>query len=61
MKSEFYKLLRTLLLTIITSITFSFSFAQRIYIDTVTYEGTLKFKATDFRYNIKGLKALLET
>jgi hypothetical protein len=50
MKSEFYKLLRTLCLTILTSLTFSFCFAQRIYIDTVTYEGTLKFKAMDVRY-----------
>lgn len=50
MKAQLYKLLRTLFLTIITSLTFSFCLAQRIYIDTVTYEGTLKFKSMNFRY-----------
>jgi hypothetical protein len=50
MKTEFHKLLRTLFLTITISLTFSFCFAQKIYIDTVTYEGTLKFKTVDLRY-----------
>lgn len=50
MKPEFHKYLRNLFLTVIASFTFSFCIGQRIYIDTVTYEGAIKFKKVDIRY-----------
>ncbi len=42
--------LNKIFLTTIACFTFLFSSAQRIYIDTVTYEGTIKIKNEDFRY-----------
>jgi hypothetical protein len=50
MKTEFHKYFRNLFFTVIASFSFSFCIGQRIYIDTVTYEGTLKFKKVDIRY-----------
>lgn len=50
MKMEFYNHLRSIFLTTIVSLGFSFCVGQNIYIDTVTYEGTIKFKKMDFRY-----------
>lgn len=50
MKTEPRKYLLYLFLTAIASFAFTFSIGQRIYIDTVTFEGTLKFKNASIRY-----------
>lgn len=57
MKPNFFTCLRIIFLVIITAFTFSFCKAQDIYIDTITYQGTLKFKRGDILY--KRIKAIV--
>jgi len=50
MNAKYFIALKKIFFTIIVFFTFLFSSGQRVYIDTVTYEGTIKIKKEDFRY-----------
>ena len=50
MNAKYFIVLKKIFFTIIVFFTFLFSSGQRVYIDTVTYEGTIKIKNEDFRY-----------
>ncbi|HMK18490.1 MAG TPA: hypothetical protein VK492_09825 [Chitinophagaceae bacterium] len=58
MNAKSFTTLNKIFLTTIVCFTFLFSSGQRIYIDTVTYEGTIKIKNDNFRY--KRIKSVVE-